>query len=90
MLPVALSFLGARVTISEALFIGWFGPRGLASIVFAIMVFDAGLPGNETLMATVVWTVVISVFVHGFTANPLAHLLAAQVAPQGANISDPA
>jgi NhaP-type Na+/H+ or K+/H+ antiporter len=58
--------------------------------VFAIMVFDAGLPGNETLMATVVWTVVLSVFVHGITANPLAHRLAAQAGPQGASISDPA
>jgi NhaP-type Na+/H+ or K+/H+ antiporter len=78
MLPVALSLLGARITMGEVLFIGWFGPRGLASVVFAIMVFDAGLPGNATLMATVAWTVVLSVFVHGITATPLARLLAAQ------------
>jgi NhaP-type Na+/H+ or K+/H+ antiporter len=92
MLPVALSLLGARVAIGEALFIGWFGPRGLASIVFAIMVFDAALPGNETLMATVVWTVVLSVVAHGITATPLAHLLGAQAAREdaGTNISDPA
>ena len=47
------------------------------------MVFDAALPGNKTLMATVAWTVVLSVFVHGITANPLARLLAGQAGPQG-------
>ena len=78
MLPVALSLVGARVKTGETLFIGWFGPRGLASVVFAIMVFDAALPGNQTLMATVAWTVVLSVFAHGITAFPLAHLLAGQ------------
>lgn len=76
MLPVALSMCDGRVTLAKALFIGWFGPRGLASVVFAIMVFDAQLPGNETLMATVAWTVVLSVFAHGITAKPLARLLA--------------
>jgi NhaP-type Na+/H+ or K+/H+ antiporter len=85
MLPVALSLSGARVTIREALFIGWFGPRGLASIVFAIMVFNAALPGNQTLMATVAWTVVLSVFIHGITANPLARLLATRAGPQAEN-----
>ena len=53
MLPVFLCLLGTPVGTGEKLFIGWFGPRGLASIVFAIMVFDAQLPGNDTLMATV-------------------------------------
>jgi NhaP-type Na+/H+ or K+/H+ antiporter len=92
MLPVALSLLGARITIGEALFIGWFGPRGLASIVFAIMVFDDALPGHETLMATVAWTVVLSVFAHGITANPLARRLAAQAggADAASKISDTA
>jgi NhaP-type Na+/H+ or K+/H+ antiporter len=94
MLPVALSLLGVQVSIGKTLFIGWFGPRGLSSIVFAIMVFDAALPGNETLMATVAWTVVLSVFAHGITANPLVRLLAARAGSQGenavSNISDPA
>jgi NhaP-type Na+/H+ or K+/H+ antiporter len=81
MLPVALCLLGARVTMAESLFVGWFGPRGLASIVFAIMVFDAKLPGNLTLMATVAWTVVLSVIAHGLTANTFARLLASQHRP---------
>src|SRR5262249_49341574 len=83
MLPVAFCLLGARVTIAETLFVGWFGPRGLASIVFAIMVFDANLPGNMTLMATVAWTVLLSVVMHGFTANAFARLLAARTTRVG-------
>lgn len=76
MVPVVLCLLGARLTIAELLFVGWFGPRGLASIVFAIMVFDAKLPGNTALMATVTWTVALSVIAHGLTANTFARLLA--------------
>jgi NhaP-type Na+/H+ or K+/H+ antiporter len=87
MLPVALCLLGARVTIAESLFVGWFGPRGLASIVFAIMVFDAELPGNTTLMATVAWTVVLSVVAHGLTANSFARLLATRTTLIG--VDDP-
>jgi len=92
LLPVAISLLGARVTLGESLFIGWFGPRGLASIVFAIMMFDAALPGHDTLMATVAWTVVLSVFAHGITANPLVHLLASRAGRENAmaNVSGPA
>jgi sodium/hydrogen antiporter len=85
MLPVALCLLGARTTIAESLFVGWFGPRGLASVVFAIMVFDAKLPSNMTLMATVAWTVVLSVIAHGLTANSFARLLATRITSVGAN-----
>jgi NhaP-type Na+/H+ or K+/H+ antiporter len=85
MLPVALCLLGARVPIAESLFVGWFGPRGLASIVFAIMVFDAHLPGNTAVMATVTWTVVLSVIAHGLTANTFARLLAMRITLGGAD-----
>jgi len=87
MLPVALCLLGARVTIAESLLVGWFGPRGLTSIVFAIMVFDAELPGNRTLLATVAWTVVLSVIAHGLTANSFARLLATRTTSVG--VDDP-
>ena len=83
MLPVGFCLLGTRVTVAESLFVGWFGPRGLASIVFAIMVFDAKLPGNTELMATVAWTVVLSVIAHGLTANTFAGLLARRTASVG-------
>ena len=78
MLPVFLCLLGTPIGTAERLFIGWFGPRGLASIVFAIMVFDAGLPGNSVLMRTVACTVLLSVIAHGVTANPLSRALTAR------------
>jgi len=69
MLPVYLCLAGTRMSMAEKLFVGWFGPRGLASIVFAIIVFDARLPGNDTVMAVIAITVLLSVVAHGVTAN---------------------
>lgn len=71
MLPVFISLAGTRMTLATKLFIGWFGPRGLASIVFAVIVVDSGLPGRSTVAATVACTVLLSVIAHGMTANPL-------------------
>ena len=76
MLPVALSLAGTHVPATDRLFIGWFGPRGLASIVFGVIVFGADLPGGGTIQATIVCTVLFSVFAHGVTANPLVRALA--------------
>jgi NhaP-type Na+/H+ or K+/H+ antiporter len=75
MLPVFLCLLGTGMSTGTKLFIGWFGPRGLASIVFAVIVFDAGLPGRQTVAVTAVCTVLLSVILHGATANPLVALL---------------
>ena len=69
MLPVYLCLAGTGMSVGEKLFVGWFGPRGLASIVFAIIVFNAELPGNDTVMAVIVITVLLSVVAHGVTAN---------------------
>jgi NhaP-type Na+/H+ or K+/H+ antiporter len=71
MLPVFLCLIGTRTSTTDKLFIGWFGPRGLATIVFAILVLDAKLPGNDTIMLAAGWTVLLSVMAHGVTANPL-------------------
>ena len=71
MLPVFLSLAGTGMSTGRKLFIGWFGPRGLASIVFAVIVFDAGLPGRNKLAVTAACTVLLSVIVHGMTANPV-------------------
>lgn len=76
MLPVAVSLAGTPVPRVDRLFIGWFGPRGLASIVFAVIALEADLPGESTIAATVVATVVLSVLAHGVTANPLVRALA--------------
>lgn len=59
-----------------SLFIGWFGPRGLASIVFAVMILDYPLQASRTLVATAVCTVLLSVLLHGLSANPWVARLA--------------
>jgi NhaP-type Na+/H+ or K+/H+ antiporter len=72
MLPVALAMVGTRARPPTLAFLGWFGPRGLASIVFAvILVEEAALPHQETLLLAVVATVGLSVYAHGLSALPL-------------------
>jgi NhaP-type Na+/H+ or K+/H+ antiporter len=78
MLPVFLVLSRMGLTVSDKLFLGWFGPRGLASIVFIVIVLNENLPGGETLKQTVVWAVILSVLAHGLTANPLATLYGAR------------
>ena len=74
MLPVALALWGTRSRWQTVAFVGWFGPRGLASIVFAITVVEEShLPHLNTILATVFLTVAISVLAHGLTAAPLAN-----------------
>ena len=76
MLPVFLCLIGTRTSTADKLFIGWFGPRGLATIVFAVLVLDEKLPGNDTIMLAAGWTVLLSVITHGVTANPLVRRIA--------------
>ncbi len=73
MFPVWLCLLGIPMKLDSKLFLGWFGPRGLASIVFVVMVIDAKLPGNDTISAVVIWTVALSILAHGISAVPLAN-----------------
>jgi NhaP-type Na+/H+ or K+/H+ antiporter len=75
MLPVFLSLIGMEVSTEGKLFIGWFGPRGLASVVFAVMVVDAGVPNSGIIAATAVCTIMLSILSHGITANPWAKRL---------------
>jgi NhaP-type Na+/H+ or K+/H+ antiporter len=78
MLPVAVSLAGTHPRRPTVAFIGWFGPRGLASIVFTVIVLDeANLPHVTTITATVVFTIVISVYAHGLTSRPLTARYAA-------------
>jgi len=83
MLPVALAMLGAgmrRVTVG---FLGWFGPRGLASIVFVlILVEQTELPERSLMLTVVTWTVALSVYAHGLTAWPGANRYADWYAAQ--------
>lgn len=75
MLPVYWCLRGAIASKPEKLFIGWFGPRGLASIVFGVIVLGEKLPGGATISLTVGITILLSVIAHGLTANPLASRL---------------
>ena len=69
MLPVAISMIGTDLRTATTAFMGWFGPRGLASIIFAaIVVEDIGIDFGEGLFGVMVVTVTLSVFLHGGTA----------------------
>ena len=79
MVPVFLVLTGMHLRTDEKLFMGWFGPRGLASIVFAVIVLKEHLPGGDTISMTVVCTVLLSVILHGISANPFVAALAARI-----------
>jgi NhaP-type Na+/H+ or K+/H+ antiporter len=73
MLPVAVAMLGTGARSPTVGFLGWFGPRGLASIVFAvILIEESSLPHEHLLLLAIYLTVGLSVFAHGSTAAPLA------------------
>lgn len=75
MLPVAICLIGTKVSWPSVAFIGWFGPRGIASVLYTLMVVGAiGLKGHEQALSVIVLTVLISVFLHGLTAVPLSAL----------------
>jgi NhaP-type Na+/H+ or K+/H+ antiporter len=72
MIPVAIAMLGTGARRQTITFMGWFGPRGLASIVFALIVLhDAHLPHGGTILTVTYVTVGLSVLLHGATAAPL-------------------
>jgi NhaP-type Na+/H+ or K+/H+ antiporter len=72
MLPVFLVLPGLGFSRETKLFIGWFGPRGLASIVFGVIVMNEHLPNGDVIAKTVAVTVLLSIIAHGVTANPWA------------------
>ena len=74
MVPIAIAMLGKRLHWQSVLFLGWFGPRGLASIVLGtlVLVTVPGIPHTETIALVVMTTAVFSVVLHGASAIPLA------------------
>jgi NhaP-type Na+/H+ or K+/H+ antiporter len=73
MLPVVIAMLGSRARPPTLGFLGWFGPRGLASIVFAVIVIEeSNLPHEHLIVLAIYLTVGLSVFAHGLSAAPLA------------------
>jgi len=76
--PVSLSLAGTGLRPSTHLFLGWFGPRGLASVLFALLILDrATIPHREDLLAIVMAVVVLSAVLHGMSAGPAARRYAA-------------
>jgi NhaP-type Na+/H+ or K+/H+ antiporter len=74
MLPIFLSLTGTGLPLREKLFLGWFGPRGIASILFTLLMIDQfDFPKEEAFLATVSLTVGLSILLHGLTATPLTN-----------------
>jgi NhaP-type Na+/H+ or K+/H+ antiporter len=72
--PIWLSLTGLSLSGYEKLFLGWFGPRGLASILFALLVLNRfPIPGAGEVTACVVLTVLLSILLHGLTATPMSN-----------------
>lgn len=81
-LPVAVSLIKTGLKPNSILFMGWFGPRGLASIVLLLITLNEApdLPGLQTIAVAVTITVLISVFAHGISANPAISWYAKKIA----------
>jgi sodium/hydrogen antiporter len=87
MLPVALALVGAGLDRSDVLFIGWFGPRGLASVVFALLALEGLDSAGRELVAVIALTVTLSVVLHGISARPLARRFQRDPAAQGPHLT---
>jgi NhaP-type Na+/H+ or K+/H+ antiporter len=85
MLPVGLAMLGTRLHISSVLFVGWFGPRGLASIILGLIFLEqkTNLPVEPVIISAIIATVLLSVFAHGISAAPAINLYARRTASLG-------
>jgi NhaP-type Na+/H+ or K+/H+ antiporter len=84
MLPVAISLFGADLRLPTYLFLGWFGPRGLASILFVLLILDeADIAHREELLSITIVTVALSALLHGLSAAPFAKYYGRYVARMG-------
>jgi sodium/hydrogen antiporter len=82
MLPVAVALAGAGLGRATVLFVGWFGPRGLASIVFGLLALETlGQKVARPADAVIAFTVLLSVIAHGLTAEPLAKRYGSKLTP---------
>ena len=80
MLPVILSLSGTGLDLKSKAFIGWFGPRGIASVLYLLIVVDQlGVKGSETILSVIVLTIMLSVILHGITAMPFTKIFRGDV-----------
>jgi NhaP-type Na+/H+ or K+/H+ antiporter len=90
LLSVGVAMAGTGASGREVLFVGWFGPRGLATVVFGLLIVEE-LPvadsGVRTVLATIVLTVVLSVLAHGATARPVAGWMSSED-PEGGSAEE--
>ena len=83
MISVALALRGARLRRDTVLLMGWFGPRGLASVVFTLLAFlsfEEAQRSSDTLVVVATWTILLSVLAHGLSAGPLSTWYARRLA----------
>lgn len=84
MVPVAISLIGTGLRLPSHLFLGWFGPRGLASILFVLLILEESeVPHREEILTVTVITVALSALLHGLTAAPFARLYGNMAARMG-------
>ena len=89
MAPVAVALAGERLGRAAIAFVGWFGPRGLASVVFALIALeDIGQPVAGSAVSVMAFTVLLSVVAHGVTADPLARRYGPRLGPAAGGIDD--
>jgi sodium/hydrogen antiporter len=80
--PTAAALAGARLGRAAVVLVGWFGPRGLASVVFALLALEEiGQPAASQAVAVITVTVLVSVVAHGASADPLARRFGPRLAP---------
>ena len=90
MVPVALATMGLALRSETLLFVGWFGPRGLASVVFLLIAIEdvGGTPVADPLVSTVTCTILLSILLHGVTARPLADVYGRRIRSIGQDLPE--
>jgi NhaP-type Na+/H+ or K+/H+ antiporter len=84
MIPVSLSLIGKGLKRETVLFLGWFGPRGIASLLFMLQIVnEMTLGADEQILVVVTITVLISIFAHGLSAHPAAGRYARRIERYG-------
>ena len=76
MVTVAIAMIGSGARWPTVAFMGWFGPRGLATVVFTVLLFDAEIANGNLIASVAIVGIALSVFAHGFSAPPLVALYA--------------
>lgn len=85
LLPVSLSLIGKKLKIETILFLGWFGPRGLASILYVFLILET--TNNELIVPLIMTTVLLSILAHGVTASPGVKVYSSKI-PFGRSVSE--